>query len=245
MSVYHALMRFSINQVAVQWGLIVSVILSTLEVSYGLLRYTAPMNASIQYLGYGVAGIGLISFACEAGIWSARPHSTLASKTLQDGVMLGLIIAVVWAANILVTHFLLTNAEKPTLGTLLVTITFLSIFVLVLGRSGYSAYQTRQIGTGIRIGLWSGLIAGVFTTMLILFMLSVSIDFLLQRMNDGEIQAFLHSGIHDKTAWFFWEEFSGSMGYLVTNLFVGGVTGLIGGLIGKGVVVLAQRIKAA
>ncbi|MBA2391149.1 MAG: hypothetical protein H0V70_00205 [Ktedonobacteraceae bacterium] len=75
-----------ISRVAVQRGLILSAMLSTVEIRYGLVRYLAPMNAPLQYEAYGAVGLGVISLVSVLGIWSACPSIPSSSRAIQKGL---------------------------------------------------------------------------------------------------------------------------------------------------------------
>ena len=223
-----------VNRFVVRYLLIICSIFGVLEISYGLFRYTAPMNDLWSYMAYGAVVVALVCIGGFVGAWNTCPRTLPANLAFRRGVSLGLALAAIWIANILFTHLQLTNAEKLTTGSLIVAITFLIVLVFIIGVSSYSAYQTQQVSTGIRIGIWSGLVTGMLTVIIFLMMLYTKMDFLVQLMNANEIRAFLQSGVRDRTAWFFWEELAGSCGYLVMDVVLGTVLGLVGGLVGKG-----------
>jgi len=213
-----------------------------LLVAVGFMRFPPTEGSFIKYV---VLGLVVATIICGAGYVGIRATST---KTRQDelalrrGINMGWILGAVWVVYILTSHWLVGLADKPTLGNLETTITFVLTIGLILVMSTLTAWQTHSLWTGMKVGLWEGLIVGMVGFLTTLVMLYVSMGFLVQQMNFGELQAFDLSGWHNREVWYFWEEeFAGCAGYFATQLIMGAVGGFLGGLIGRTGAVLKKQ----
>jgi len=220
------------------WRLRNSVLLADLVmlavVGFGFVRFPqltgVPLDEAIT-AGFLVGVIWLASLVALISLRAVTPAAAIARR---NGVLLGLSLGGLWILYILVSHLAIPLQEKPTLGGLFTLVTLALTTCAVLIVSALSGWHTRAITSGLGVGFWAGLIAGVLSTLTVLLMLYLGMGFLVQAMNAGELQAFAQSGWQNRAAWYFWnEEITGSLGYFLLLVWGGSVLGSLGGMLGK------------
>jgi len=97
------------------------------------------------------------------------------------------------------------------------------------------AYRTKQIGTGIRATLWSGMISGLMTAIGLLVTIQILMWLGISQQDPQNIQQFHQTHSHDLVSFIVGDALLGATNHLwligpVLNVFAG----VIGGAIGKG-----------
>lgn len=141
----------------------------------------------------------------------------------------GSTLAGLWIVYILVTHLLVRLPQKPTVGAGLTAGTMIFSVVGVLAVAGFAAVRLGRWRSGLMVGLYCGLLAGLAAFLVTLAMLDLFMPYLVTQMNQSELAGYAGSGWPDRQAWYYWhEELPGAAGNLAYLLAFGAVAGIVG-----------------
>jgi hypothetical protein len=211
------------------WVLLINVLL----ILYGLVRYASLGQYPWQYTDFSVVNI-IILLVVGFFIFRFLPKTSKQLSFLQiSSLNLSVILVVIWTAVIFITHLVVPNSLKGVggIGTYIFILAIVLSALTILYISFTTARKDKKIISGIQVGLYSGFIVGVVTYLIILSMILIFMNYLLQYPK--EMHDFLQTRDKDIHAWFFFEELSGSLGFLITDIVMGIILGTVGGFIGK------------
>ncbi|HEY0753952.1 MAG TPA: hypothetical protein VGD98_08340 [Ktedonobacteraceae bacterium] len=151
----------------------------------------------------------------------------------QKSVTLGLLVGLLWAAEIGMNNIL-----QPGLPTrdILDDLFWALIALIIVAASTRYAYRTREIRIGIKVGFWSGLSSGAVACLTALFFVVAGMQFLLQDpLNRAEWSVRgATSGTADMATYFAYQTLAGGLLHLVVlGAIMGVVLGIAGGVLGK------------
>jgi hypothetical protein len=213
-----------------RWGLVTLSLASLALVALGLTRYLSLMSTPGIRLAYatviilGVSLPGLIGFAFTHPRWPS------AGLVLHRGAPLGLVLGIIWSVQILAARLALSAAERQVTGLALIAIAGAGTIFIAGGSAFFTSRRTGRLTTGLQIGAWGGLVAGLMAFICVLLL-----AYLLAGSRLAEtqvIQAFQQSGETNPLAWYFWDQLSGAAAYLLMASGLSTSAGLLGGLAG-------------
>lgn len=139
-------------------GILVGVCISLLTVAYSIYRYPSIASSPATPIFLALFLVGVLWYGFAAVRWT---HVTTREDfmVLRHGARWGLAIGLAWTVevaggNVIVPHQL--GAEIGTLAAIAA-----AIMPVVAGAT--EAARTGQIGSGARVGSWSGVVSGVIT----------------------------------------------------------------------------------
>jgi len=204
------------------------IILCLLVVGYSLLRYptiliplrTGVLFASVFFLV--VLIYGLITWRLS---FNTTPEAAWLARA---SLVWGILIAILWLVEILTGN--LGRTESAALKLAYFGATGVAL-VLSLIAGMWGSMHTGQTRTGALLGLYSGMVSGLLT---FLILMAVTYLFLNSFLQDPQnISQFQQSGTADLTAFVIGDSLAGGLGHLVIGLVLGPLLGAIGGVIGK------------
>ncbi len=205
------------DHAVVRRGLGVGIVLSTLLVAYGLVRYPANLNDDPASVVYGLllilllAGYGAITFRLT------RTRTAVAAVALRQGAAWGLVFGVLWLVEVLAGN--LSFAIATSWVRLAYYGAMLAVLVLTLAAGAYAALRTGRIAAGTLVGFWSGLISGLITFIILLCVTYLCMGML--QHDPQNIQEFQRSGAPDLATSIVAESLAGGINHLWLGPLVG------------------------
>lgn len=214
-----------------------SILLLSACIGYGVLHYPRILREG------GVASVAqplaLLLFYVGAVLWGTHRPSSARRVALSDGTIVGLVIGLMFIADIAVENFVPMNSQLSTLSTLSF---MLFIFLGFAGAGGRSVVHTDQVSLGVISSVWSALIS-----VLIALFFGFIVNFLFPRQLEQNLQAsaeFVRSGIRDLATFTFYNTLDSASSHLLEVPLIAAVCGTIGSLVGKGLSDIRERNSA-
>ena len=225
----HPPTRFS----GVQTGLTLSVLLATLLIGYGLLRYPTTLTASSAGVR-SLAGSVIALYAYEAiALWGVPATSRAYPALLRMGVIGGILIGFLFAAQMLIEYLTpLTSDQDGTLAFL----TFGTLFVIFFLAGLWGAKQTGRIRLGLLAALWSALVGSLIWLNLVLITYYAFNGTPQERHFleiDQTLADFQHSGMTDLRAFILQDYLGGGFFHLLLSPISALIFGSGGSLVDK------------
>jgi hypothetical protein len=214
-----------------------SILLLSACIGYGMLHYPRILREG----GFASVALplALLLFYAGAVVWGTYRPSYARSVALSDGTLVGLVIGLIFIADIAVENFITMNSQFSTLSTFSFMIL---IFLGFAGAGGRSAMHTGQVSLGVIASVWSALVS-----VLIALLFGFVVNFLFPRQLEQNLQAsaeFVRSGIHDLATFTFYNTLDSASSHLLEAPLIATICGAIGSLIGKGISYLYERNSA-
>ena len=213
---------------SLQLILFLGILLCLLVTVYSMLRYPAiliPLRTGILFAGvfslvlliYGLITWRLSFNTTTEAVWLAR-----------SSIGWGILISIFWFIEIVIGN--LNNTGKTSFQYIYFGATGCAL-ILSLIAGIWGAKQTGSIRSGTLLGLYSGMVSGLFT---FLILMGITYLFLPSFLQDPQnVIQFQESGTTDLTAFVIGDSLAGGIGHLILGLVLGTLLGAIGGLIGK------------
>jgi hypothetical protein len=207
-------------------------ILGMLLVSIVALHYSYSALSAIE------SGAGfLVLVAVTGSLWlyrkrlSQNDHSTERNSLLLLGIALGLL----WVIEISINNLI----APPLPARDIIDSTFWAVITAsILVFSIIHAYKNNSLMRGIEVGIWSGFVSGLLACCMGLIMIVFGMHFILRDPLNIAEWAGRGAGTNapSMAAYFAFETLSGAFGHLlILGVVMGGLLGVIGGSVGKGV----------
>ena len=210
-----------------------------------LIRYPGNTRTAAEYIGLGA--VAIIIFL-TLGIWAAwrLAHSTTrldlaAARRLGStgGVILGMLWVIEISFNNFVPPDISTGGARGVVDNGIWALIAVSMIVL----AAVCAVRSRRFMAGVYAGFWSGLVSGLIASLMALLLVVFWLQFVLRdplSMQEwAERQT--ESGAPNMATYFAYETLAGALLHLVLlGLIMGGLMGVIGGCIGRGIAALRR-----
>ena len=213
---------------SLQLILILGSLLCLLVTGYSLLRYPAiliPLRTGILFasvfflvlLIYGLITWRLSFSTTTEAVWLAR-----------NSLGWGILISIFWFVEIVTGN--LSDTGKTTAQFLYFGATGCALIMSFIAGI-WGAKQTGSVRSGTLLGLYGGMISGLFT---FLILMGVTYLFLPTFLQDPQnVFQFQESGTTDLTAFVIGDSLAGGIGHLIIGLVLGLLLGVIGGVVGN------------
>lgn len=212
---------------ALRQAMIGSVLLLIGCIGYGMLHYPHILHEG------GVTSVALplalLLLYAGAAVWGTHQPSHARSVALRDGTLVGLVIGLVFIADIAVENFIAMNSQVSTTATFSF---MLLIFLLFAGAGWRGATDAGQVRLGIVASMWSALIG-----VLIALLFGFAVNFVFPHQLEQNLQAsaeFVRSGMYDLATFTFYNTLDSASSHLLEAPLIAAVCGAIGSLVGVG-----------
>lgn len=213
-----------------RYGLITGSLVSLALVAFGLSHYLQVTSAPGAHLAFAAIIIFVTSLPGTVGLAYTRSRRASSNLAIQRGTSLGLVLGIIWFAQIIAARLVLSGNERQSTGLALIAIAGIGTAILAIGSAYFSSRRTGRIYTGLQVGLWGGVIAGLAAFIAVLALAYLLVN---SRLNEEQVlQAFHLSGEKEPAAWFFWDQLSAAAGYLLLSFGLSASASLLGALSG-------------
>lgn len=239
----------NLQQKWIRLGLLAGFALAVLLVVIILLRDPGNARTTPRYLGLGLGAIVIeIVLAGWIAFWGTRPRTERGARMLQQGIKIGTFCGILWILEIGFNNIVPPNISTGTARFYVDNGFWIAIMLIILAASISSAHQNRSIVAGIQVGAWSGLVSGLLACLMGSLLVAFFITLITR--DPLMIQEFVErgpsSGAPDLTRYVAYETLAGSIGHLTAlGPVMGALFGLIGGLIGRGLLLGQKRQPSA
>ena len=209
-------------------SLFVALLLGLLLLGYGLIRYRSMLVFSGQGLLFaGLLLLLTIMFASYAFVGREISEGFGRDEmwAQRQGMNFGLLGSLFLGAEAVVDNIL------PDFNFLIALACALGLLIVQFIAGLYGARHTRSLSSGLRIGLWSGMLSSLIAWIVLLLMTYILMP-LLQNY-PRYIQGFSHSGTSDITTYIAKNAIVAATSYLVIGPIMGLAFGALGALLGK------------
>ncbi len=198
-------------------------------VGYSLIRYPALLTIpeSGFYLIPLVILLGSYGWAAFRGTQASTDSARLA---LQFGWRWGILVGALWMIELWAGN--LADPSGNSVVRLIYHGSILAVPLITVWASASASRLTGKILTGVRVGLWSGLISALIT-----FATFMVIAYFLWNVppNAHEMSDFARSGISDFAVYRTADNMAAMINHLWIGPFVGLIAGTVGGVLGSGI----------
>jgi hypothetical protein len=221
--------------------LIVVSLISAFLVAIVALRYGYD---SLSVIESGIGFLILMATAGGLGFFRNRPSRYMNYGERNRVILVGMILGIFWVIEISINNFIAPPLpDRDIIDNIFWVIIALSILIFAF----LSAYRKNSFVHGIEVGIWNGLISGLFACCMALIVIVFGMRFVLQ--DPLNVSEWLLRGTNvtapNMAAYFAFETFAGAFGHLtILGVVMGGLLGVIGGGAGKGVK-LILRMKGS
>ena len=143
---------------ALRSGVLVGICLSLLGVVYSIYRHPRILEPPGVPIFLSIFLAGLFCYGYAAVRWT-RATTCDEFNVLRDGARWGVVIGVAWTVEVIGGNVIIPHALGAGIGVLAAI--GAAILPVVAGAIG--AARTGRIGTGAKIGFWSGVVSGIIT----------------------------------------------------------------------------------
>jgi hypothetical protein len=184
----------------------------------------------------------LILLAASACLWLyGRRTSRLGNAAvIRRAVPAGIVLGLLWVVEISINNFIATPLPaRDIIDNIFWAIIALSILAL----SSFHAYRTDRFRSGVEFGAWSGFVSGTLACCMALSLIVFGMHFITQDpLNVAEWAARRTDSVAPTmAAYFAYETFAGAFLHLIVlGILMGGLSGLLGGTIGKVIKIVCQ-----
>jgi hypothetical protein len=203
------------------------IVLCLLVVGYSLIRYPAillPVRVGFVFLSIFLV---ILTIYFILGSRFTQSSSLDQIWILRQGLNWGFLTAGFWLIEIVAGN--LADPQKAFVKLIYFGATVIA-FVLPLFAGIVGARQFGTIRAGVTTGLWSGMVSGLST---FLILMAVADLFLNTSLKDPQnILQFQNCGAPDMVTFVIGDYLGGAIGHLVIGLVFGAGFGMLGGVIG-------------
>lgn len=204
-----------------------------------LVRYPGDADTRAMYLGGGAVALFTLLVSGWAAARGTRTRSANAASALLIGTKAGLLLGALWVVEIGVVNFLVApGVVVPSLRDPISVGAVVAVASLTVVLGAVSAFRTRRLMAGVRVGFWSGLVGGLIACLTRLLLASIFTGFVV--WDPLSVREWAErgraSGAPDAATYWAYETMTGALlGHLLLQgIVMGTVLGAVGGVIGWG-----------
>jgi hypothetical protein len=217
-------------------SILAGVMLAISLVAIDLIRFPTSLNQGTIALIYILVLALLLAGYTILAVRGTRTWTLADPSALRDGMLCGLLVGVIWIAEIIAGNIL----DTQQLWVRLVYFgSILSVPVATIIAGVWVSARTGLVASGALLGLWSGLVSGLIVFLALLTLTYIPLG--LQSINPPDLAAFQRSGLPDLATYEAGEDLTAAINHLWIGPVLGIIFGSLGGLVGSA---LAPR-KAA